>query len=241
MFESEIAIIYKAYQALPSELERYPLFSQRVTGNPHRFDLALTTGRLFLHVLHVMLGYSGSPSKQTEAVNDLLLAVNLLRDDLNNFVTLVNVLGVRKGGIHPVWQAACEEHSVLNIPLRELLLIDNVRLANNAKRVFIVENPSVFSSLVDAVSSAPLVCTHGQFKLAGLRLLDKLFEAGYILYYSGDFDPEGISMALRLFERYRGKCCFWRMDVEDYHATKPVVELGKRKNKFSSLKGSVLD
>jgi len=240
-FALEVAIIYQAYQNLPTTLERYPLFSQRITGDPHRFDLASVTGRLFLHLLHIMLGNQTAPSKLTEAVNEQLLAVNLLRDDISNFVTLVNILGLKAGNYHPVWQAAHQQHSVLNVPLRELLLIDEVQLSPTSKRVFVVENSGVFSSLVDAAPNATLVCTHGQFKLAGLRLLDLLVSAGYLICYSGDFDPEGLSMALRLAERYPKNCCFWRMEIDDYLATNPTVQLGARSNKFAALQGLGFD
>ena len=240
-FEKEAEMMHKAYQNLPSELERYPLFSQRITGDPHRFDFTTVTGRLFLHLLQTLVGVSGSPPKNTEGINELLLRVNLLRDDINNFVTLANMIGIKNHAPHPVWQAAVNVQTVLNIPLRELLPIDRVALIDELTKVFVVENSGVFSSLNDRVPTAPLICTHGQFKLAGLRLLDLLAKAGYLIYYSGDFDPEGISMALRLFARYKEQFRFWRFSACDYYATNPTVLLGERKKKFDSLKGSVLD
>jgi Protein of unknown function C-terminus (DUF2399). len=36
------------------------------------------------------------------------------------------------------------------------------------------------------------------------------------LYYSGDFDPEGIGMANRLLKRYPEHVQLWQMDVESY-------------------------
>jgi len=98
----------------------------------------------------------------------------------------------------------------------------------SAKVVFVVENSGVFSALLDRfreyceeegrVESAnpPLICTHGQFKLASLLLLDKLVASGTILYYSGDFDPEGLLMMERLLLRYPSQAKPWHYTLADY-------------------------
>jgi len=79
------------------------------------------------------------------------------------------------------------------------------------------------------VPDAPLVCTHGQFKLAAYRLLDMLVASGCQLKYAGDFDPEGLQMAARLKERYNDKLDYWCMDLESYVASEPSVELAKER------------
>jgi len=40
------------------------------------------------------------------------------------------------------------------------------------------------------------------------------------IYYSGDFDPEGLLIADRLKERYRDKLELWRFGVENYEQIK---------------------
>ncbi|MBS4026939.1 MAG: DUF2399 domain-containing protein [Clostridia bacterium] len=65
-----------------------------------------------------------------------------------------------------------------------------------------------------------LICTFGQIKLASLVLLDKLKEQVDSIYYSGDFDPEGLLIADRLKERYRDKLELWRFGVENYEQIK---------------------
>src|SRR5690606_29104361 len=86
----------------------------------------------------------------------------------------------------------------------------------------------------------PLICTHGQFKLAALQLLDMLSTAGHTLYYSGDFDPEGLSMAIRFKKRYGNQAQFWHMTVADYFASTPTVELGSREDRLTSIFNSEL-
>lgn len=83
-------------------------------------------------------------------------------------------------------------------------------------KVWIVENSSVCSTIVDEVPGAPVICTHGQFRVASWVLLDFLVEAGCHFYYSGDLDPEGISMAHRLKDRYQNQATFWRMGLDSY-------------------------
>ena len=112
---------------------------------------------------------------------------------------------------------------------RHIIPIDQDRWFDSCARVvFVVENSGVFSALLDLfrdfceeqklkeISNPPLVCTHGQFKLASLLLLDKLVASGTLIYYSGDFDPEGLSMAERLLQRYPGQAKPWHYTLEDY-------------------------
>lgn len=244
-FIDNIHMIAQAYNSLPDSFERYPIFSQRVTGDPHALDVSGVRGKLWIHALHVMAGGEGAMPAHTEPLNELLLRYNLLRDDIQNFVTQANLLAYSGEREHPVWKSAVDEQCVLNVPMRELLKVDRVIVANHAfdksfEKVYIVENSGIFSALLDAVPNVPLICTHGQFKLAALQLMDLLAKAGYTLYYSGDFDPEGLSMAVRFKERYGEQARFWRMSVLDYEASTPVVGLGERIGKLATLLDSDL-
>ncbi|WP_158702764.1 TIGR02679 family protein [Paenibacillus faecalis] len=244
-FADAVEIMAHAYTRLPERMERYPLFSQRITGNPHALDITELRGKLWVHLLHVMVGGQGAPPSNTEALNELLLQYNLLRDDIQNFVTQANLLAYEGDREHPVWRAAADEKSVMNVPMRELMKVNRVTAAKPAcaglmSGVYIVENSGVFSALLDAVPDAPLICTHGQFKLAGLHLMDLLAKADHTLFYSGDFDPEGLAMAVRFKERYGDQARLWRMTTADYKASTPVVELGERESRLHSILDSEL-
>ncbi|MFD1032767.1 TIGR02679 family protein [Metaplanococcus flavidus] len=233
-FTRAVGNLAEASRKMPEKYERLPFFSQRISGNPHTFDLATVTGKLLIHWLQFEQNGSGAPPSHTEAVNELLLSCKILRDDITNFVSFSNLLGKQQGRVHPVWKAAMETESVINVPLRELLKIDHVAPATG-KKVYIVENSGVFSSLLDIVPNAPLVCTHGQFKLAGLKLVDLLANSGCEIYYAGDFDPEGVAMAVRLLERLPENVRLWRMDVDSYKESLPSVELGERLGKLTNI------
>ena len=77
----------------------------------------------------------------------------------------------------------------------------------------------VFSELAAAACEhgLSLICTSGQMKYAGIRLIDMLVMSGCEIFYAGDFDPEGLQIADKLLCRYSsGKVHSWRMTPEDY-------------------------
>ena len=118
-----------------------------------------------------------------------------------NFVTCCGLISD-----NPMWQAAYNNGSVINSPVKELARLQYIRTVKG-NRIFIIENSGLFSHLTDTNSSSPMVCTHG---------LDKLAETGVELWYSGDFDPEGLLMVQRLWTRYPGQVKLWRYSPEDY-------------------------
>lgn len=236
----KIIVVAKAFTALPGEgkFERLPFFSQRVTGNPHFFDNQELASKLLHHFMYVDLmrrgrDINGMP-RTVEELNDVLSEFGILRDDLWNFVTCQQ-LRAKCGEVdHPVWKAACESGTVMNVPMKELIKIDGVR-PHNGDKVWIVENSSVSSTVMDAVLDAPIVCTHGQLRMASWRLLDLLVAAETTLYYSGDLDPEGIVIADRLKRRYGAKLVLWRMDVDSYRTSLSSEDVASRLNKLQAI------
>ena len=233
------ASLDKAISNLPKEAERLPLFSQRITSDPHAFDLQTDLGRMFIHVLSVHDTEQEVPTT-TEEINLLLQQYHIYRDDLLNFVTCANLLAKTEDGVHPVWEAAIQSNTVQIVPLRELIKIISVYPANG-NVVWVVENSGVCATLLDYKRDVPIVCTNGQFTLATLMLLDFLVDGGNELYYAGDLDPEGLGMAGRLLERYEGAVRLWHMDVEAYQKSKPVTELSaERLEKLNSIQNDRL-
>lgn len=57
---------------------------------------------------------------------------------------------------------------------------------------------------------------NGQPKLAALVVLELFAASGTKVYYSGDFDPEGLWIAQRLAYFYPGNFEFLNMDTECY-------------------------
>ncbi|RXT00078.1 DUF2399 domain-containing protein [Ammoniphilus sp. CFH 90114] len=97
------------------------------------------------------------------------------------------------------------------------------RLLQALVEKWIVENPAVFSSLLglweeeDPNYPLPMICSYGQFKLAMLSLCDRLILSGCELWYSGDMDPSGFQMAIRLWQRYGNEQVkLWRYQPDLY-------------------------
>jgi uncharacterized protein (TIGR02679 family) len=242
----KLHVVFNAFQNLPcnnSKYERLPLFSQRITGNPHFFDTNQLPGRLLSYCMQVDQQLNGMRDpgmpKTTEELNDLLSRYGLMRDDLWSFVSCSGLLAEWETGIHPVWQAAANSGTVLNVPIKELLKIKRI-WPNHGKKVWIVENSSVCSTIVDEVANAPVICTHGQFRAASWIMLDLLIESGCQLYYSGDIDPEGISMAQRLKNRYNDQVTCWRMDKASYEKTISDEDISSRLSKMEFITSAEL-
>ncbi len=96
-------------------------------------------------------------------------------------------------------------------------------------RAYIVENEMVFAQLCDQAARfhSPLICTSGQPSVAALRLLDLLTVNGTELFYSGDFDGKGLSIAAQLCARYPTLLRPWHMAPEDYGLCRSDVPLGE--------------
>ncbi len=215
-----------------SQYERLPVFAQRITKDPHAFDLDGEQGKAFLHALQYKWYEEGIISQITnhltsEEANDLLQNFHLLRDDILNFVTCIGLVSQINQDESRMMKAANDEKAVLNLPLREVLKFTSCKpMYGNS--VFVVENSGVCSTLLDRWSfptPPPLICTNGQFKLAALLLIDLLAKGNVNIYYSGDFDPEGLQMAQRIYSRAPKHVKMWRYSIEDYEKCMSNMEL----------------
>jgi uncharacterized protein (TIGR02679 family) len=228
----------KAVSQLPlDETKRLPVFAEEITGNPHAFDKESKLVTALQLIRSTELNIEFENVKVTEEETELLYEFGILRDDLLNFVTVHGLLAERNGEVVKSWFYSCEEKMVRNVPLREIQTISKI-YPQTGKSVFVVENSGVCSSILDKKSNSlpiPIVCTHGQVKLAGLLLIQKLVESGCKIYYSGDFDPEGISIAYRLRSKYGNKVHYWRYSVGDYQQALSTVDITERVQMLQSI------
>ena len=91
-----------------------------------------------------------------------------------------------------------------------------------------VENPAVFSMLIEKYSEISAICTNGQPRFSNLLLMD-LLSKNSIFYYSGDFDPEGLFIAQKLKKRYKERLVLWNYDREHYEQMKSDVILTEKR------------
>lgn len=247
LLKSQLDVVFSALAKLPGQgqrfrkYERLPFFAGGINSDPHSFDLDTDQGKHLLSALqylrqHQDKEYGFYTSLNAEEKTELLGYFGIVRDDLLNFATCSGILGYRENEADPApfWRSAWEEGVVLNAPLREILKMERFTPAisfyelNKEKVVFMLENSGVYSELLDHLKTKkapPVICTHGQIKLANLILLDKLVQNGTTVYYSGDFDPEGLLMAQRLLLRYGSGVRLWHYGLEVYKSSLSEVEL----------------
>lgn len=221
-----IKAIYKALTLInPKSFIRLPVFATKATGDPHAFDkeTKLITALEMIHSNETNEPYR--PNLNAQEVSELLLIFGIMKDDLSSFSTCNGLIAESNGEVLKSWAYACLENRDQNINMRQLATIDAI-YPEKGKNVFVVENAGVYSSIMDQSDvSLPLICTHGQFKLAGLMLLDKLAQSGCTIYYSGDFDINGLSMAYALKKRLQERLLFWRFTVDSYRYSLSHVDL----------------
>ena len=207
------ALDFLAAQSLSER--RLAVFSAGITANPHSFDMDRLAGKLLLYGIcdWKQREYPRSAEQRAET----LFLVNLFADDISSFTTQSGLLLYTEEGEHPAFQAFRTRNESSVLTLSNLSTI--VRAASPTEKIYIVENQMVFSHLCEqsSPSHSPILCTSGQVKTASLILLDLLAASNCMMYYSGDFDPEGLRIADRLALRYPGQFFFWHLDKDDYY------------------------
>ncbi|TAK35480.1 MAG: TIGR02679 family protein [Chloroflexota bacterium] len=208
--------------------ERLAVFAAAVAGDPHAFDRDRLAGQFLTTALFDLSDEETSRGRPTaEARAAIFERFGLLVDTVWSTVAAFNLASALtiEGRPDPLVEAAGGR--VLNLASRQMAQWRSVDPVHD--RVYIVENPSVFETLVDRLESLghlgpagpTLICTAGYFTQPCYRLIDLLMasNASVTLWYSGDFDPEGLEIASIVLNRYPGRTRLWRLDVADYERT----------------------
>lgn len=222
-----------------NNIDRLAIFSSKVSKNPHTFDTDNNCGKLLLYAISFLLGidYPKNAEERAEA----LYKAGIIDDEVSNFTMISGLLGYKNGQVHPGWEGFSKLKEPIQISLWNLSRVDKVS-ANN-KIVYVFENPTVFSEvLYKTIDYNPsLICTYGQIRLASFVLLDKLCNSVEAIYYSGDFDPEGLLIADKLIERYGEKVKLWHFEINDYLKIISNKKIdGTRLKKLEKIKNSKL-
>lgn len=217
----------------PGHKIRIPVFAATLTGDPHALDMENSLGRLLYYGLQHFLGKSET-DYTAEGKRALFREVGLLDDDVSSSVIVAGLRVCPEDPRFAVFSGANTTGSPLILPLRFLEMPTRWQ---PGQRVYMVENPAVFSTILDACTTTslpPIICGSGQPSVAALTLLDQLVQAGCVIHYSGDFDVKGLEIATRLAQRYKQHFQPWCYDSETYL----VVSNGKTmfSNQLSGLK-----
>jgi len=238
----DLIIVSKGINNLPcfkNEKERLALFASRISKDPHAFDEGTECGKLLINCIAYLLGERHPKNAEERA--EIFYRVGLIKDEVSNFTMCSGLLAYKDGEIHRGWKGFYDTCEPLQISLWNLSELK--RIISPKGKVFVFENPAVFSEVLHRTSMQrpSLLCTYGQVKLASLILLDILVKEGAHIFYSGDFDPEGLIIADKLKSRYKEHLTLWRFDIKDYIKAISEKEIDdKRIKKFEKLKDKSL-
>lgn len=195
--------------------KRLAVFAANIAKNPHAFDSDSDMGRLLMYGIMSLLDVKSYPSSAEEKA-ELFYNVGLITDEVSNYTITSGLIAYASDGtIHKGWEGFYNSSEPLLATLWNVSLVDTIVSPNNT--VFVFENPNVFSQVKTELRNlnVGLICTFGQVKLASLVVIDKLYQSGATVYYSGDFDPEGLLIADKLKKRYKN-LVLWRYSYSDY-------------------------
>lgn len=236
----QVESVCRALESLKNRQEiRLAVLGAEVTGNPHEYDRNTVVGKLLIQALSCIHG--NMKCKSAEDILMLYYAAGIKPDDISSFTTVYGIHFYTDEGEHLAYQNFIEKGEPFVVTLFNLGRIQRADAKN--KKVFAIENQMVFSHLCEGLEGkeVALICTSGQVKTASLILLDMLREAGCRIFYSGDFDPEGIEIAERLVTRYPECVRPWYMMKADYDLAISDKDISKgRLNKLKKIKSSCL-
>ncbi|UHA72767.1 TIGR02679 domain-containing protein [Paenibacillus sp. 481] len=203
---------------------RLPYFAEHVTKDSHAFDKKNAVGRLVWHALydiHIQrLKLNGVGKNDITVVPNYLFERQIyrnfdVRDDDLSSISHVFVPHLINGT------------SPRTLNLRE---IEEIEQLPKYSSIYIIENPSTISHLVDetinylntnrlSLQQLPLdfpvlLCTIGQSRTASKVFIEKCLASNpdCIIYYSGDLDFPGIQMLYGMRNQFSAQFYAWRMD-----------------------------
>lgn len=203
------------------------VLSANITGDSHYFDRNTSAGKLLIHALAFFAEIR--EYNNAEKIKKIYSVFSIEPDSISGAAATVGIrIYYNDKSEHAAYKIFADRSEICLISVANLI---NIKYADSdTKIVYIVENQMVFSALAEIASKYHLsiICTSGQIKTAGLKLIDMLIDNNCDIYYAGDFDPEGIQIADKLLCRYNSdKFHIWRMSCDDY------LSIEKSDNKIS--------
>ena len=218
-------ILQKLIKAIPmlpyfqggKKKELLAVFAAQAAGNPHFFDDNTLAGNLLTAFLrdYFRFGYEDDLS-EAENRSNVLFKAGIIKDTLSNDVIAYGIRGrCVDGSLHQGMEGFLHQKEPVKLSLLTLANLEETFTNSVDRRVYIVENPAVFSILTSRFPEKAFICSYGQIRRAVFMLLD-LFDKNTVFSYAGDFDPEGLLIAERLKKRYGERLAFWKYEPEMY-------------------------
>ena len=216
------------------------VFAAMLTGNPHAFDNGTTAGNFLYQIIQMDLEIREIKIESSEIFpaykrQKSYLLAGIMLDDISNYAMLYQVQAVKKdGNLHKGMEGFVSEQHIVQVPLAVITEWESLYCPQD--EIYIVENPSVFAVLCGKEKAGntrrAYMCMNGQPRLAGLMVLDLFAKSGIRVYYAGDLDPEGILIAQKLSQYYKGEFHYWHMEMADYEKCRSEKVISPKRMKI---------
>ena len=216
------------------------VFAAMLTGNPHAFDNGTAAGNFLYQMIQMDLEIREIKIESSEIFpaykrQKSYLTAGIMLDDISNYAMLYQVQAVKKdGNLHKGMEGFVSEQHIVQVPLAVITEWESLYCPQD--EIYIVENPSVFAVLCGKEKAGNVrrayMCMNGQPRLAGLMVLDLFAKSGIRVYYAGDLDPEGILIAQKLSQYYKGEFHYWHMETADYEKCRSEEVISPKRMKI---------
>ena len=225
MYQREPAVVIEMVRTTAEALNNLPgskgglvrlaKFSEKYTGSPFALDFSCSHGQLFLRAL---ANYYDKPVPvaDEDCVN-LYVKAGLLTGGVLSRVTVMGLCAVTNNG-------KPDAASIIYNELQQahVLTLENLsRFASVSAyggTVFIFENPAIFAAVSERLRdvNCTLVCSVGGGTPAFLYLLKMFRKGGAKMYYAGNLDYRGLSLADKLYLEFGKNFIPWHYSRTDY-------------------------
>lgn len=206
---------------------RLPVLSALCCGDAHALDSNQPAGRLLIAVLRDRL-FGQAEQNEIEYENELVEAMEQEGSETLRLRELYRNFGIGDDDISSIvyWFVPASGMTV-SPEVWTLRQVEQEEGIPRCSSIFIVENPAVFSTILDSIKlpmlshKAPsaLICTSGPASAAAIRWIQRslsVSNADCKLHYSGDFDVKGISMGETLASLFPSKFTPWHFGGDTY-------------------------
>ena len=207
--------------------------SSKTTKDSHYFDIDKCAGKLLLQVLAYYMEQNMNYS--LEEINEVLSFNGIIRDEISNSTITAGLFCYDENEEIKGYKWFRREMEPIILSIHNLKGIKAINARE--KSVFIFENPTSFYEVLKECKNLrpSLICISGQPNSSTHIILNNLIREGCMIFYAGDFDPEGIIICDNLKKKYGKKLEFMCMDKENYFRIKSENSFEDRVAKLDNI------